>query len=169
MNNTDSESQLAVEIRPCKFGHGVFSTRKYAPGEQIGRLSGRLLTFCESVTLGDKGMYVIQIAPTLYIYPDPPFDLLNHSCTPNAGIKEDVFVIAIAPIQAGEEITFDYSTTMWEHYAIMECGCGSPECRRSIGDFHDVPEQVRINYLKLGIVQSFIAHCWSCKTHIVKE
>lgn len=160
-----SASQFAVEIRPCKFGRGVFASKDFAPGEQIGRISGQLLTFREALALGDKGMYVIQVAPTLYIYPDLPFELLNHACSPSAGIKDDIFVVAIAPIRAGEEITFDYSTTMWEHHDIMECGCGSPECRGMIGDFPDVPEDIRTTYLDLGIVQSFIAHCWSCKTN----
>jgi len=44
-------------------------------------------------------------------------DFFNHSCDPNAGLQIDgqkVWLVAIKNITQGEEITWDYSTTMDE-------------------------------------------------------
>lgn len=166
--NTDTP-RYPVEIRPCRLGRGVFATEDLVPGQQIGRLSGSLMTFREAVDLGERTMYVIQLGQNLYVYPDLPFLLLNHACVPNAGIKENIFVVAINPIRAGEEITIDYSTTMWEQHSVMDCSCGLPQCRGKIGDFPDLPEAVRAAYLDLGIVQGFIAQCYVCKTNSPRQ
>lgn len=86
-------------------------------------------------------------------------DFFNHSCAPNAGLKIDgkVFLIAIQNIANGDEITWDYSTTMdaddWE----MDCNCGSKNCRGRIRDFKYIPQDTQKRYLDLGIVPEYIS------------
>ncbi|HMQ10792.1 MAG TPA: SET domain-containing protein [Oligoflexia bacterium] len=57
---------------------------------------------------------------------------MNHSCDPNTlspGLKFD---IAIKDIQAGEEITTDYSSLNLEE--TLNCACGIGHCREQIED-----------------------------------
>ena len=72
-------------------------------------------------------------------------DLINHSCSPNAGLRfaaNGVFLIAIRPIGPGEEISWDYSTTLRESNWHMICQCRSAECRKVIGNFETLaPER----------------------------
>lgn len=98
----------------------------------------------------------VQIDYDTYIDLKEPGRSANHSCNPNSGIVKNSILIAIEDIFAGEEICYDYSTTMMENYWTMVCKCGSKDCRGVIKDFHLLPETVKKRYLKLGIVQEFI-------------
>ena len=78
---------------------------------------------------------------------------MNHSCDPNAGLKEDREMVALREIQPGEEVAFDYSTTMSERHWTMPCACGAAGCRKVVGDFHELPILVQQRYLQLAVVQ----------------
>jgi hypothetical protein len=93
----------------------------------------------------------------LYLYPTTlEGRFVNHSCNPNAGLRDNRHMIALRPIEAGEEIRFDYSTCMSERLWTMHCRCGESNCRTVIRDFHDLPDETRRRYIALGIVQRFI-------------
>lgn len=86
-------------------------------------------------------------------------DLINHSCDPNAGLRftrEGIFLHALRDIEPGEEITWDYSTTMFESGWHMACLCRSANCRGEIGDFAELPGDVRDHYRLLGIIPPYL-------------
>lgn len=63
-------------------------------------------------------------------------DFMNHSCEPNAGIKGQIFFVALRDIAANEEVTFDYAMVLHEpdgyktDYEMgFACNCGSTNCR----------------------------------------
>ena len=59
-----------------------------------------------------------------------PARFLNHSCAPNceAALEEGrIWIVALRPIAAGEELTFNYGYDL-EDYRDHPCRCGSPEC-----------------------------------------
>lgn len=101
----------------------------------------------------------IQIGPDAYLGPSGATDdLVNHSCDPNAGViitGKSVALNAIRDIAEGEEITWDYSTTMFEDDWTMACHCGSPLCRGVIREFRLLPKEIRKRYISLGIVPSY--------------
>jgi hypothetical protein len=101
----------------------------------------------------------LQIGPDLYIGESGQADdFVNHSCEPNAGMLikgAEVRLIAIREITAGEQITFDYSTTMDEDDFEFDCMCGSSRCRGRIGDFKQLPAELRNGYSRLGIVPKY--------------
>ncbi len=145
----------------CNFGEselhqGVFASQSYQPGQPILVLTGPLLCHEEILALGADQAHAIQMGPDHYMDPMPPARHINHSCDPNAGIVGDRVLIALRAIGSGEEICFDYSTTMSEDHWTMECRCGGPLCRRVVLDFHYLPPIVQNRYLQLGIVQRFI-------------
>ncbi len=146
----------AVEVGSSPLGHGVFATQSFRPGQPILVLTGPVLDRDEVLALGRDRAYALQIGPDEYLDTMPPGRYANHSCDPNAGIVSDRVLIALHPIEAGEEIQFDYSTTMSEDHWVMECRCGRPTCRRMILDFHHLPPITQNRYLQLGIVQRFI-------------
>ena len=41
-------------------------------------------------------------------------DLINHSCSPNAGFRGQIFLVALRAIEPGEELTFDYAMVVSE-------------------------------------------------------
>jgi hypothetical protein len=71
---------------------------------------------------------------------------LNHSCNPNAGLKDKVMVIAMRNIEKGEEITIDYSITEADPYWKMKCKCGDRHCRKIIRSIQFLPEDIYRKY-----------------------
>lgn len=147
-----------IYIDNCCFGKGVFAKQLIKKGEIILKFTGDIINFEKAVTkeakyLGDP----LQINKKLYINLEEPGRFVNHSCSPNAGIKKDSVLVAIKDIYVGEEIFFDYSTTMDEDHWTMKCGCGNKNCRKIVEDFKYLPAKVKQAYLDLKIVQKFIA------------
>ena len=74
--------------------------------------------------------------------------LINHSCEPNCEAiieRSRIWIEAIAPIRAGEELSYDYEYDFLPEYGVEDlefyrCECGSPNCR---GTIVDVPPNKR--------------------------
>ena len=146
-----------IRVGDCCFGKGVFARSIIRKGEEILRFAGPLINLEEAIAKGARQCDPLQIGPRLYVDIQAPGYLVNHSCAPNAGIRDDVRLIAIADIIAGEEIFYDYSTTMNEDHWTLACFCGSTLCRGNVGDFKHLPLHTRRRYLRLGIVQAYLA------------
>lgn len=143
-------------VSRCRFGLGVFARQDIAPGQPILGIEGPLIDFAETVRRGPRECMAIQIGPDLYIDTQPPAVWVNHSCQPNLGIKGDRQLTALRAIRRGEEICYDYSTTMEEASFTMQCRCGQPQCRGVVRDFSTLPRALREEYLSQGTVMSFI-------------
>jgi len=143
-------------IRACDVGLGVFASRDLMPGEIILAIEGPIIDFAETKRRGPRECMAIQIGPDRYIDTQPPGVLVNHSCEPNAGIRENRYLTALRKIRRGQEIRYDYSTTMEEHSFTMQCLCGAPSCREWVRDFSTLPRPLRERYLAQGIVMDFI-------------
>jgi hypothetical protein len=86
-------------------------------------------------------------------------DLINHSCAPNTGLRfgeDGVFLVALRDIPAGEEIAWDYSTTLGPDAWAMPCACGSADCRGRIGGFATLPDERQRWFLERGLVAPFL-------------
>lgn len=128
-------------------GKAVYAAQGFAEGDEIIRFTGRRFRAdrVPSLMRGASDRFV-QVTPEYYMGPSGRIDdLINHSCTPNAGLRftaGGVFLVAIRAIAPGEEIAWDYSTTLKESNWHMICQCRSPECRRVIGNFETLaPER----------------------------
>ena len=148
-------------LSESKNGKSIVANRDFKKNEPIIEFQGELFTYKQLPTPynGDDDHY-IQIESDLYIGPSGDLDdFVNHSCNPNSGIKvtsKKVVLIAIKNIQVGQEISFDYSTTMDEDDWEMDCNCGSQYCRKRIRDFKYLSKKIQKKYIRLGIVPTFI-------------
>lgn len=138
-------------------GYGLYAGRAFGAGELMFSLRGRLFGGNKRGVDDDWFAHSYQLEQDLYLYPETPEGrYINHSCDPNAGLRDDLEMVALRDIQAGEEVFFDYSTTMSERSWTMPCRCGSQLCRGEISDFHDLPLAAKRRYLEAGVVQRFI-------------
>ena len=149
--------QRPLEIAPCTLGYGLFAMRAFRPGDLILRLSGPRFDREDPIHFTPVGANLLQTGRRSYIMLQPPGVFANHSCDPNAGIVANRRLVAIRPIAAGDEIRYDYSTTMDEDFWTMACHCGASTCRGVVTDFRLLPPEVKERYLALGVVQRFIA------------
>lgn len=69
----------------------------------------------------------------------------NHSCSPNAGIRNLFSIVAMRDIEAGEEVTWDYDMSE-DTYWSMKCRCKSEECRELIAGYRFLPPAKRRLY-----------------------
>jgi uncharacterized protein len=145
-----------IYVAPSRFGSGVFAARNIKRGEVILTFSGPIITFQQAVAMGVDEANALQIDATYYMDLEQPGRSVNHSCAPNAGIKQHTQLGALRPIRRDEEIRYDYSTTMHEDHWTMPCRCGAVQCRGVVRDFRSLPARVQQHYLDLGIVQPFI-------------
>jgi hypothetical protein len=152
-----ADSNAVVYVAECELGRGVFARRTIRKGDIILAFGGPLIDFAETRRRGPRECMAIQVGPNQYIDTLPPGVFANHSCAPNAGIQNDRDLAALRDIQSGEEIRYDYSTTMDEKCFTMHCQCGAPGCRRVVTDFSELPVEVQEFYLSRGLVMSFIA------------
>ena len=143
-----------------KKGLGIVALRDYFVGDQVVSYAGPRISY-NSWPADASPDYAIQISEEQYLDPRTGHTifLANHSCHPNAGMVCDgsTFVLkAIRHIQPGDEVTWDYSTTMDDGTWTMKCLCGEPSCRKLVGDYKDLPHDVRAKYRQLGVVLNFL-------------
>jgi SET domain-containing protein len=90
----------------------------------------------------------MQIGRDTYLVEDPHRpsvdDFLNHSCRPNLGFVDgSLMLYALCDIQAGDELTFDYSTSMDEPGWMIRCRCRAPNCRGAVRSYSELPKRDR--------------------------
>jgi len=142
-------------------GVAVFAAREFAPGDVITQFTGSSIpkSRLPKKYEGAADRFV-QIGLRRFMGPSGEVDdFINHSCDPNAGLKfttSGILLVAIRTIEIGEEIAWDYSTTMFDNNWKMRCDCRTPLCRKIVGDFMLLDPKIQRRYLKLGIVPPYI-------------
>jgi hypothetical protein len=145
-----------VRIDQTDVGLGVFVTRDFARHEEILVFRGTEIDYRGTLTKGDRECDAFQIGIDRYLDLEPPGVYINHSCDPNVGVRDQVRLVALRDLEAGEEIRYDYSTTMAENHWEMACRCGSPHCRGLIRDFACLPPDVKQRLVELTVVPAFV-------------
>ena len=150
-----------IEVKKSIFGKGLFANCDINAGTILTKVTGPIITFQDTLQLGDRESHSMQVDIDKYILCDPPFLFSNHSCVPNCGIDNSLNLFALSKIARGEELLWDYSTSMYERHWTMKCNCGSPACRKIIKDFDLLPNHVQDKYLSMQIVLPFIVELLS--------
>ncbi|MCA9681002.1 MAG: SET domain-containing protein-lysine N-methyltransferase, partial [Myxococcales bacterium] len=112
--------------------------RRIEPGERLAAFGGAVMTAAD-LAVRDPGLrrLSLQIDEDLYLVSvvESPADWFNHGCDPNAGLQGQLSLVALRPIEPGEEVVYDYAMTDGSPYDEFECACGSQRCRgRVSGD-----------------------------------
>jgi SET domain-containing protein len=136
-------NQPKLEVRQTEQkGRGVVALEPIAKGRRILAFQGRVLKTSE---LTDD-LLAMQIGPDLWLGSDGTLldDCVNHSCDPNAGFLDGEPVLhALRDIVAGEEIGWDYSTSIAEPGWTLECRCGAPNCRKIVQSWAELAAEDR--------------------------
>jgi uncharacterized protein len=139
---------LNSKIEPKKSekeGSGEFAVEDIQKDEILAIFGGHIMTRDERSSLPEDFQYLsIGIDNEMFIGPksieeSDDADFFNHSCEPNAGLKGQIFLVAMRDIKKGEEITYDYVMSCaqeGERRVLFECNCGLPNCRKEITN-HD--------------------------------
>jgi uncharacterized protein len=121
-------------------GRGVFAVRDFVRGETV--IVGKATSHPRART-----RMSVQVDWERHVEMDAPATLLNHSCAPNLGARENGWCaydfVALRDIPAGDELAFDYATTEHELVAPLTCSCGSLACVGEIRPWSDRDQEWR--------------------------
>jgi SET domain-containing protein len=158
------ESKKNMVVKESRNGLGLFAKEDFSAGEKVIEIKGELITCYEDDDIDETTRNnTYRYDSDLYINPTGFLGYyLNHSCLPNAYIKKigkKLFVIARNNIKEGDEIVFDYSTTLasddvWE----MDCNCGESNCRGLVERFTKLPKKLKEEYIRFDMVPEHVVH-----------
>jgi SET domain-containing protein len=98
--------QLSIYVAESRIhGRGLFAGNRISAGTVIGRLRVR--------PAGRDGTYVLWLDENRAVEVVCDLKFINHSDRPNACYYDDLSVVALRDIAAGEEITHDYTCSDW--------------------------------------------------------
>lgn len=107
----------------------MFARRSWQVGDLV--ISARVTALA-----AERTTHSFQTSINTHCEFDEPARLVNHSCDPNLGIRDNEFgafdFIALRAIADREELTWDYATSEYHSIAVPECHCGTAVCRRTI-------------------------------------
>lgn len=133
-------SPKAVKGRPSRIeGRGLIAVAPIARDEVVAIKGGHIVDTARLHTLPERlrnseiqvadGFHLVALEESEY---EPVMLFLNHSCDPNVGFAGNTVLVAMRPVEPGEELTTDY--VLFDDYdGEMACRCGTAACRGSIG------------------------------------
>ena len=130
-------------------GLGAFATRPIKKGERIVEYTGERISNDEADRRYDDAQmrrhhtFLFTLSSRTIVdaaVGGNEARFINHSCNPNCEAVIDrsrIFIYAIKPIAAGEELAYDYQYEWRDDYTdedvkLYVCKCGAPNCRGTI-------------------------------------
>ncbi|MFL6657777.1 MAG: SET domain-containing protein [Massilia sp.] len=138
--------KLAYEVRRSSVhGNGVFARRAIDAGECIIEYTGERISSDESALRAERSGGPINHTFFFSLADGNVIDggshgndarFINHACEPNCEAYEEegrVFIHALRPIEAGEELNYNYALIYEERHTpavkkLFACRCGAPSC-----------------------------------------
>lgn len=101
----------------------LFSRKNFAAGEIISEFGWRAMYSTPSYL-------TVQLSETEHVELFPEYlECINHSCDPNCFFDTNTLqLIALKPIQDGDELGFFYPSAEWDMDQSFQCNCGSTAC-----------------------------------------
>ena len=129
-----AETDLIVFKYSAIHRYGGFARQNIARSTRLIEYLGERISKAESLRRCEaNNEYIFTLNELQDLDGNVPWNparLLNHSCAPNcdAELEDDrIWIVASRPIQAGEEITFNYGFDLAD-YREYPCHCGAPNC-----------------------------------------
>lgn len=158
-----------LELREVGDGdsRGLFVTQTVPQGRTVLEFGGALLDRGAMLALSDRHHY-LQIGPQVFLGPSGDLDdYVNHSCGPSTRVAIDprspaARLVAHRDLDAGEEVTFDYSTVQLgdRDSAISPCRCGTVACRDVVQDFSLMLPTEQERLVRTGLCAWYLVDAW---------
>lgn len=140
MSSVKSWFSPKVKIKNSSIeGKGLHCIEPISKDEIIAIKGGHIMDTANFEMLPDAcKRAALQIAEHMYVAPMTEAEIpevmnyINHSCSPNVGLRGQLLTVAMRDIDAGEELTGDYCVAYSNDFFHVECRCGTENCRKVI-------------------------------------
>jgi hypothetical protein len=141
-----------VRLNESNQQKALFSLRSWNPGEVIALFSAGTIS-------AEPTYLTVQVGVRKHITLQPEFlQYINHSCDPNVFFDTtSMQLVALKPLQEGEEMTFFYPSTEWKMTQTFSCFCGSPACIGDIRGAAFLSKEAREKYRFTDFIQQQLA------------
>ena len=141
-----TKPDLSYEVRTSPVhGNGVFALKPIGAGERIIEYRGERITWDEATQRAIDAGGPINHTFYFSLHDGRVIDggqngnearWINHACSPNCEAFEEegrVYIHAIHPIEAGQELNYNYALIYEERHTpklkkLFACRCGTPGC-----------------------------------------
>jgi len=120
-------------------GKGLFCKQPIKKDETIAIKGGHVIDKDYFDQLPEDCRHAaLQISEHLYIAPLKKDEIehvmvyVNHSCSPNVGLKGQLSTVAMRDIEPGEELTGDYCVAYSNSHFVFACNCKKENCRKYV-------------------------------------
>lgn len=123
-----------------QYGQGLAATANVPAGQAVAQFDGPIVGFGELP--GEEVRYALWIEEgDRWLIPRTSARYLNHSCQPNCQVDENLEVVTLRAVSAGEELTISYNTVdpaacagnpgeyFWDDRWTFHCRCGAATCQ----------------------------------------
>lgn len=133
-----------------KYGKAAFAKEDIYEGEILAAFDGSIYEAEKSSDIPNElplkvRDHVIQFEEHKWRDSNGIARCLSHSCEPNCGIQALFNIVAMRNIKKDEELCWDYEMSENSDWQ-MECLCGSKNCRKVIGSYKYMPQNIREKY-----------------------
>ena len=127
-----------IELAGSKSLHAL---KEFSPGEIIS-------PFDASYVSTKPSYLTVQVGSRKHITLLPQFlQYINHSCHPNAFFDTtSMQLVALRPINPGDEFSFFYPSTEWDMAQPFQCHCNQPGCLGMISGAAFISEEILGKY-----------------------
>ncbi len=132
--------KINSRVQDCSYGKCLVAIDFCREGTLVEKYEGLVVPW-EQVCV-EEICHVIWIAEEQWMIIDTNARFINHSCDPNCIIDDDLNVMTLRPVKAGEELTISYdivkkgeSPGNWDPRWNFNCECGSRNCRGRIDKY----------------------------------
>ncbi len=137
---------IKVSVEQNRFGRSLVANSDIKKDEVIAEFDGEIFELEKASDLPAANInHAIQFEEHKWRDSNGIARLINHSCEPNCGMQGLFTLIAMRDIATGEELFWDYDMSEDSDWR-MNCLCGAPSCRKVIGAFRLLPQEVRDKY-----------------------
>ena len=126
-------------------GEGLFAKVSFKKGDLVFTWKGVLKKGRYPCYVGHRWLQIEKCQWIAPLRTNPGWYII-HSCNPNSGIKDFVKIVAIKNIRRGDEVTFDYSTSVGEDGWYLKCHCKNKNCRRIIRSYKFLSTELKLKY-----------------------
>ncbi|MBN1802657.1 MAG: SET domain-containing protein-lysine N-methyltransferase [Candidatus Lokiarchaeota archaeon] len=127
-------------VQDCFYGKCLVVKNSCKKGTLVEKYEGLVVPW-EQVCV-EEICHAIWIKEEHWMIIDTNARYINHSCNPNCIIDDDLNVVTIRPVTAGEELTISYDIVKkgenpgnWDPRWNFKCECGSKNCRGRIDKY----------------------------------